>query len=256
MRTRPDIPPSFKLIFHVAFEHAGFADGAMRAMRIVPVIACHEMLLRAGMRIRCQDDGVAAYGDAAAVKRLRLHIAEAGGPLQMAFQVFFTDPDFFDYTAPRRPAGQVLFLDTADSSVDAGGRQMLHATPCVPASAYLARDHADLVRILGERELPPTPAMVLQVSVSAHLLETSRASERAYHVRFAASAAATTAAATAAASSVATANCTPQRLVRRSRPGRERLESVLRTDIPHGALRGHHDLLRLHAHVPAARLWV
>ena len=139
----------------------------LRDLRMVPVPACFDKLRRAGLVLRSQEDGIAAYGDEQAVERLRLHIAAAGRPLGMAFQVFFTDPHFFEYTAPAWPRGKLLFLDTADSVTDESGRRIVHATPFVEASAFLERDHARLACILGERVLAPTPAMVEAVSLLA-----------------------------------------------------------------------------------------
>jgi hypothetical protein len=179
-----DIPSSYRLVFQVAFEHMFFADGVLRAMRIVPVGACHDMLRRAGVLLRPLADGIGAYGDEEAFQRLRLHIAEAGGPLAMAFQVFFTDPHFHEYTVPGWPQGHLLFLDTARCTTDDNGRQMLHATPCVTAAAFLARDHVDLMRILGQRVLAPRPDMVLQVDVSHRLLDTAVPAQRQFHARF------------------------------------------------------------------------
>jgi len=184
MRRGTSVPSSYRLIFQVAFEHVFFADDLLRGVRIVPVAACHDMLRRAGVLLRPQENGIAAFGDAEVVQRLHLHIGDAGAPLAMAFQVFFTDPGFFDYTAPQWPVGHILLLTTATGAFDASGRQMLHAAPCVPAAALRARDDADIVRILGARALPPTPAMVLQVEVSRGLLDTPAPAGRHYHVRF------------------------------------------------------------------------
>lgn len=184
MRTGADIPPGFGLLFRVAFEHAYFPDGLLRGLRIVPVAACHDMLRRAGVLLRPQADGIAAFGDADAMQRLRLHIADTGAPLDMAFQVFFTDPQFFDYTAPHWHPERVLFLDTGCCTTDEGGRQMLHPAPCVPAAALRERADADIVRILGPRVQAPMPAMVLQVAVSHRLLDTEVPTQRSYHVRF------------------------------------------------------------------------
>lgn len=178
------MPSPGQLIFRVLFEHAFFADGALRAVRIVPVAACHDMLRRAGVLLRVHDDGIAAFGDGKAVERLRLHVAEAGGSLNMAFLVFFTDPQFWEYTLPARPKDKLLFLNTARSVRDDAGRQILHATPSVPASAFVERDHADLVAILGKRVLAPAPAMVLQVAVSSSLLDAPDPGQRHFHARF------------------------------------------------------------------------
>lgn len=186
MRKGSEMPASYGLLFRVSFGHAFFADGALRALRIVPVPACHDMLRRAGLLLRAQDDGIAAFGDGQALERLRLHIAEAGAALRMAFQVFFTDPHFFEYTAPAWPQRKLLFLDTAMSVPDAAGRQLLHTTPCVPVSAFIDRDHADLESILGKRPTAwtPVPAMVLQVVVSSELLDVTDSAKRHFHVRF------------------------------------------------------------------------
>ena len=178
------MPASYKLIFRVSFGHAFFADGVLRDLRMVPVPACFDKLRRAGLVLRSQEDGIAAYGDEQAVERLRLHIAAAGRSLGMAFQVFFTDPHFFEYTAPAWPRGKLLFLDTADSVTDESGRRIVHATPFVEASAFLERDHARLACILGERVLAPTPAMVIQVDVSRALLDVLDSRQRHFHVRF------------------------------------------------------------------------
>ncbi|VXB82905.1 conserved hypothetical protein [Massilia sp. 9I] len=178
------MPASQQMLFRVSFGHAFFADGILRDLRIVPVPACFDMLRRAGLVLRTQEDGIAAFGDESAVARLRLHIAHAGGSLAMAFQVFFTDPHFFDYTAPAWPHGELLFLDTADSVTDDEGRRIVHATPFVEASAFLARDHASLARILGERVLTPTPAMVIQVEVTPGLLDVVDSRQRHFMVRF------------------------------------------------------------------------
>lgn len=175
---------SYRLIFRVAFEHAYFADGTLRSMRIVPVAACDDMLRRAGVVLRAQNDGIAVFGDAAAVERLRLHVAEAGAPLTLAFRVYFTDPHFFDYTAPAWPKGKLLLLDTASSSVDDAGRQMLHATSHVPASAFVGLEDAELEPVLGKHFLVPAPAMVLQVTVSAGLLDAADPRQRHFHARF------------------------------------------------------------------------
>lgn len=175
---------SYQLIFRVVFEHVFFADGALRDLRMVPVATCRAMLNRAGVLLRPEDSGIAAYGDAAVVERLRLHLAEACGALELAFQVCFTDPHFADYTAPAWPPGHVMFLDTACCTTDEAGRQMLHATPYVPASAFLPRDHADLASLLGTRTALPARAMVLQVTVSDRLLDTPVPAQRQFHVRF------------------------------------------------------------------------
>lgn len=176
------MPASYQLIFRVAFEHMFFADGQLHDLRVAPVAACQAMLNRAGVLLRPEGNGIAAYGDAAVVERLRLHLAEACGALELAFQVRFSDPHFFDYTAPAWPPGQVLFLDTACCTTDEDGRQMLHATPCVPASAFLPRDHASLTCIRDVRTA--APAMVLQVTVSDRLLDTPVPAQRQFHVRF------------------------------------------------------------------------
>lgn len=184
MRAGNDMPASYKLIFRVSFGHAFFADGVLRDLRVVPVPTCFDKLRRAGLVLRPQEDGIAAYGDEMAVERLRYHIASAGRSLGMAFQVFFTDPHFFEYTAPAWPTGKLLYLDTADSVLDNAGRRIVHATPFVEASAFLERDNARLARILGERVLAPTPAMVLQVDVSPGLLDEIDSRRRHFHVRF------------------------------------------------------------------------
>lgn len=186
MRKGRELPASYELLFRVSFGHAFFADGALRALRIVPAPACHDMLRRAGLLLRAQDDGIAAFGDAQARERLRLHIAEAGAPLRMAFQVFFTDPRFFEYTAPAWPQRKLLLLDTAQSVPDEAGRQLVHAPPCVPASAFIDCDHADLEPILGKRSSAwtPMPAMLLQVVVSNELLDATGSGQRHFHVRF------------------------------------------------------------------------
>lgn len=178
------MPASCKLIFRVSFGHAFFADGVLRDVRIVPVPACFDMLRRAGLLLRPLEDGIAVYGDERAVERLRFHIAQAGASLGMAFQVFFTNPHFFEFTAPAWPAGKLLFLDTADSVIDEAGRQVVHASPFVEASAFLERDDARLTRILGERVMAPTPAMVMQVDVAAALLDVVDARRRHFHIRF------------------------------------------------------------------------
>lgn len=178
------MPASYKLIFRISFGHAFFADGVLRDLRIVPVPACFDKLRRAGLVLRSQEDGIAVYGDEKAVERLRFHIAAAGRSLGMAFQVFFTDPHFFEYTAPAWPSGKLLYLDTADSVTDETGRKIVHATPFVEASAFLERDHARLACILGERVLAPTPAMVLRVDLSSGLLDVIDSRQRHFHVRF------------------------------------------------------------------------
>jgi hypothetical protein len=184
MRKVSDMPASYRMLFRVSFGHAFFADGVLRDLRIVPVPACFDRLRRAGLVLRTLEDGIAAYGDERAIERLRLHIGAAGGSLGMAFQVFFTDPHFFEYTTPAWPSGKLLFLDTADSVADEAGRRIVHATPFVEASAFLDRDHARLGQILGGRVLAPTPAMVLQVDVAAGLLDVVDARQRHFFVRF------------------------------------------------------------------------
>lgn len=175
---------SYKLIFRVAFEHTFSADGILRSLRIVPVAACHDMLRRAGVLLRVEDDGIAAFGDAATVERLRLHITEAGEPLKMAFEVFATDPNFFEYTLPAWPQGKMLFLDTGCAVADDAGRQMLHATPFVTASAFVDRDQAVPAQGPGKGALTPSLAMLLQVTVSTGLLEEPDAGRRHFHARF------------------------------------------------------------------------
>jgi hypothetical protein len=175
---------SYQLIFRISFEHAFFADGMLRCLRIVPVAACQDMLRRAGVVLRAQDDGIAAFGDGEAVERLRLHVAEAGASLDMAFLVFPTDVHFFEYTAPAWSKGQLLFLNTAACVPDDAGRQMLHATPYVAPSAFVERDHADLEPLLGKPFLTPAPAMVVQVAVSSGLLSASDFRRRHFHARF------------------------------------------------------------------------
>ena len=175
---------SYQLVFRVSFEHAFFADGALRSLRVVPTAACLGMLRRAGVLLRAEDDGIAAFGNGEAVERLRLHVAEAGAPLSLSFLVCFTDPHFFEYTVPAWPKGQLLFLDTASCVPDAAGRQMLHATPCVAASAFVDYQHASLEPILGARVLVPAPAMVLQVAVSPGLLDAPDGVRRHFHARF------------------------------------------------------------------------
>jgi hypothetical protein len=174
----------YQLIFRVSFEHAFFADGILRSLRIVPVAACYDMVSRAGVLLRLEGDGIAAFGDAEAVERLRLHVAEAGASLNMAFLVFSKDPHFFEYTVPVWPKGQLLFLNTACASPDDAGRQILHATPYAPASAFVDRHHPDLQPILGKCVLALAPAMVLQVVVSPSLLNASDSRERHFHARF------------------------------------------------------------------------
>ncbi|HEX9173912.1 MAG TPA: hypothetical protein VF861_14765 [Telluria sp.] len=184
MRRKIDMPSSYRLIFRVALEHAFFADGALRCVRIVPVAACHDMLRSAGMLLRAEEDGIAAFGDDAAVERLRLHIAEAGAPLNMAFLVYFTDQHFFDYTLPAWPKGQLLVLNTAACVPDHAGRQILHATPYVTDSAFIDRQHPELEAILGKRVRAPAPDMVLQVAVSTGLLAAADARQRHFLARF------------------------------------------------------------------------
>ena len=175
---------SYQLIFRVAFEHVFSADGVLRSLRVVPVAACHEMLRRAGVLLRVQDDGIAAYGDAATVERLRLHIAEAGAPLNMVFEVFATDPHFFEYTLPEWPKGKVLFLDTGCAFPDQTGRQMLHATEYVTESAFLDRAQAAPARSPSKGTLTATQAMLLQVSVSTSLLDEADSRRRHFFSRF------------------------------------------------------------------------
>ena len=175
---------SYQLLFRVSFGHAFFADGILRALRIAPSPTCRDMLHRAGVLLRAQDDGLAVYGDEAAAARMRLQVEEAGGVLNMGFLVFVTAPHFFDYTMPAWPKGKMLFLNTAASFPDHAGRQMLHATPFVPASAFLEPGHADLKPILARCVLASTPSMVLQVAVTSELLDATTLRQREFHVRF------------------------------------------------------------------------
>lgn len=174
----------YQLLFRVSFGHAFFADGILRALRIAPTPTCRDMLHKAGVLLRAQDDGLAVYGDEAAAARMRLQVEEAGGVLNMGFLIFVTAPHFFDYTMPTWPKGKMLFLNTAASFPDHAGRQMLHATPFVPASAFLVPDHADLKPILARCILASTPAMVLQVAVTSDLLDATLPRQREFHVRF------------------------------------------------------------------------
>lgn len=174
---------SYRLLFRVAFEHAYFADRVLRPLRIVPTSACHEMLRRAGVLLLDEAGGIAAFGDERVVERLRLHTMEAGDALGLAFLVYFTDPHFFEYTLPARPAGHLLFLSRADAVADAGGRLLLHAAPVVPASAMLAREHPRLEAILGKQVLAPAPAMVLEVALTPTMLDAAEPG-RTFHVCF------------------------------------------------------------------------
>jgi len=178
------MPSSFQLIWRVSFRHAFFSDGILRALRIVPVAACHDMLRRAGVLLRAEEDGIALYGDERATERLRLHLGDAGARLDMAFQVFFTDPHFFEYTLPAWQAGQVMFLDTAAAANDGAGRRTLHAAPCVAADALLEREHPTLEAILGKRRPALEPAMVLQVAVTPALLDSTEPGQRHFQVCF------------------------------------------------------------------------
>ncbi len=174
---------SYRLVFRVAFEHAYFSDGVLRPLRIVPDAACHDMLRRAGVLLLVGEGGIAAFGDDRIVERLRLHTLDAGAALGLAFLVFFTDPHFFEYTLPARPAGHLLFLSTADAAADADGRLLLHATPTVPAAAMLPREHPRLQAILGQRVLAPAPAMVLEVVLTPAMLDAPEPG-RSFQVRF------------------------------------------------------------------------
>lgn len=178
------MPSSYRLIFRVAFGHAYFADGVLRPLRIVPVAACYDRLRRAGVLLLEEEGGIAAFGDDRVVERLRLHTLEAGGVLDLAFLVFFTDPHFFEYSLPPRPAGHLLFLSTADAVADDGGRLLLHPTPTVPETAMLPRAHPRLQAILGTRVLAPAPAMVLEVALTPAMLDATEAGQRSFQVRF------------------------------------------------------------------------
>jgi hypothetical protein len=178
------MPFSFQLIWRVSFRHAFFSDGILRALRIVPVAACHAMLRRAGVLLRAEEDGIALYGDERAVERLRLHLGEAGERLDMAFQVFFTDPHFFEYTLPAWPAGHVMFLDTAAAVGDGAGPRALHAAPYVAADALFEREHPTLEAILGKCRPALAPAMVFQVAVTLGLLDATEPGQRRFEVRF------------------------------------------------------------------------
>lgn len=178
------MPSSYRLIFRVAFGHAYFADGVLRPLRIVPVAACYDRLRRAGVLLLEEEGGIAAFGDDRVVERLRLHTLEAGGVLDLAFLVFFTDPHFFEYSLPARPPGHLLFLSTADAVADDGGRLLLHPTPAVPESAMLPRAHPRLQAILGTRVLAPAPAMVLEVALTPAMLDATEAGQRSFQVRF------------------------------------------------------------------------
>ena len=174
---------SYRLVFRVAFEHAYFADGVLRPLRIVPGAACHDMLRRAGVLLLEEEGGIAAFGDDRIVERLRLHTLDAGAALGLAFLVYVTDPHFFEYTLPARPAGSLLFLSTADAAADADGRLLLHATPTVPAAALLPREHPRLQAILGQRVLAPAPAMVLEVALTPAMLDAPEPG-RSFQIRF------------------------------------------------------------------------
>jgi hypothetical protein len=174
---------AYRLIASVVFEHAFFADGRLRALHIVPVAACAAMLRKTGVLLRHLDDGVALFGDDNAIERLRLHADDGGGSLGLAFQVFSTDPHFFEYTVPAWPPGQVLFLDTDCAVSSDDGRAMLHAAPCVSDGAFTPRDDARVGAVLGKRTLAPQPAMVVRIALSRSLLADYEANRR-FYVRF------------------------------------------------------------------------
>ncbi len=174
----------YQLLFRIAFEHLFFADGKLKGMRVAPSEACRELLRRAGVLLRAEQDGMAAYADGDTLARLRLHLDEAGGVLGMAFLVFATDPYFAEYTLPVLPRGHVLVFDTAGASEDASGRRMLHATPFVAASALMALDDKSLEPELGKRAAVPAPCMLIRLALTASLLDEPQRERRAFYARF------------------------------------------------------------------------
>jgi hypothetical protein len=175
---------SYRLIARIAFEHAYFADGRLRGLHIVPVTACGDLLRRCGLLLRFLDDGFAVFGDENAIERLRLHMADPCKGLGMVFQVFVTDSDFYEYTAPAWPSEHLLFLDTGHAVGTTDGAQALHAAPCVTAGAFVARDDELMGALLGKRSLAPQPAMVIRIALSSRLLDEADDTRRVFHVRF------------------------------------------------------------------------
>lgn len=178
----------YRLLFRISFEHLFFADGMLKGLRVAPSEACREMLRRAGVLLRLQDDGIAAYADADTLARLRLHLDEAGGLLDMAFLVFATDPHFAEYTLPALPRGQLLVFDSAHASADSGGRQMLHASPFVAASALMALDDDALAPILGKRGALAPPCMLVRLALTVSLVDEPAPARRRFYARFEAAA--------------------------------------------------------------------
>ncbi len=180
----------YRPLLAIEVEHAFFADGAGRAVRVEPDAASARVLARSGCLWRGTAHGVAVYCDVSRPGLCESCLAEAQPPFSLRFLGYAEDPLFDAYTGGYTPRpGAILAFDGGAAVAEAPEQRLrLHRGECV-SGEYLraAEDSESPADALGRRA---APKFSVRIGVERDTVEASArangANAKCYYLRFAA----------------------------------------------------------------------
>ena len=180
----------YRPLFAVTVEHAFFADGASRGMRVEPDQASARVLARSGCLWRAMTNGVSVYCDVSRLELCESCLAESQPPFSLRFLGYADDPLFDAYTGGYTPRpGSILAFDGSAAVAEAPEQRLrLHQGECVSGEYLRAAEDSEWpADALGRRVLPK---FSVRIGVERDELEASARADgtaaKCYVLRFAA----------------------------------------------------------------------
>ena len=178
----------YRPLLAVTVEHAFFADGAGRGVRVEPDAASARVLARSGCLWRAMVNGVSVYCDVSRPELCESCLAEAQPPFSLRFLGYADDPLFDAYTGGYTPRpGSILAFEGGAAVAEAPEQRLrLHEGETV-SDEYLraAEDSESPADALGRR-VPPKFSVRIGVERDAASARANGAAAKCYVLRFAA----------------------------------------------------------------------
>jgi len=178
----------YRPLLAVEVEHAFFADGAGRGLRVEPDAASARVLARSGCLWRAMANGISVYCDVSRLDLCESCLAESQPPFSLRFLGYADDPLFDAYTGGYTPrAGSILAFDGAAAVAEAPEQRLrLHKGETV-SGEYLraAEDSESPADALGRRAAPKFSVRI-GVERDAASARANGALAKSYYLRFAA----------------------------------------------------------------------
>jgi hypothetical protein len=157
----------FLPLFSVKVEHAFFADGVCKGLRLLPTASTSDLLSRARCLVRPTPGGVIVACDTAAKQILRDQCRDADDALRVEFLARAPDDQFANYT-DRAPAegASLLHFDSDGATLDpVTSRWRLAATS--RANQPPRQDHESMRAAMTPSQRLPAPAFSVSIAVAA-----------------------------------------------------------------------------------------